>query len=116
MSGIRDPRLIVAHADRVWLLDAFGRGLEPGESILQLTDTYRQSGRHTVQLPTDASAEVLLLEAPRVMPGGVTEILSYVKTRDRTIRETTFRDGTVEHQVDRVVRAYRSWELAMEFD
>lgn len=103
-----EPRGIPSPTQREWLLEAFARGLGPGEHIVKLCDVYRSSGRHTLQLPLDATAEVLLSEPPLLEPGGITEMRTYVKVRDRTIRETTIQNGLVLSGGLKVVRPDRS--------
>lgn len=109
-----DPRLVVPAEERTWLLDAFARGLAPGEVILRLVDTYRENGRHTLQLPLDPAAEVLFHESPRVEPDGATDLVSYVRARDSRTIAATVRDGTVEAAEPRVVPACRSFEDALQ--
>ncbi|MHB8585921.1 MAG: hypothetical protein ACYDDF_08830 [Thermoplasmatota archaeon] len=99
--------LLATKQEREKLLDALARGLEPGESLVQVIDTYRMSGKITLQIPQDAGAEVVATEPPRLQPGGITELVAYVRVKDRSIREVTFLGDEVERDVELALRAAR---------
>lgn len=101
-------KLLATGKERTRLLDALARGLEPGECLVQLIDTYRMSGKVTFQVPSDPSAEVVATEPPRLQPGGITELISYVRVKDRAVREVTLKGDDVERDVDLVMRAVRN--------
>lgn len=93
-------KLVASEKDRVWLLDALGRGLAPGEVLVKAWDTYRASGRMTLHLPVDPGASVAAQERPLLQPGGITEMITYYRVRDPTFREITFAGPVVERDVD----------------
>jgi hypothetical protein len=99
--------LLATKTEREKLLDALARGLAPGESLVQVIDTYRASGKVTVQLPRDAHAEVVATEPPRLQPGGITELISYVRVKERDVREITFLGEEVERDIEIALRPAR---------
>lgn len=75
------PRLTITTASesREKHLDALARFLGPTESLIVTVDTYCDDGHMVLQIPLDPKAEVIARETPRLMPGGVTELMSYVR-------------------------------------
>ncbi|HVL48471.1 MAG TPA: hypothetical protein VM889_07940 [Candidatus Thermoplasmatota archaeon] len=60
------------------LLAAAEQNLSEGEAIVKITDTISLESS-TLTVPTDARAEVIAREPPKLLPGGVTALISYVK-------------------------------------
>ena len=84
--------------DRERHLDLLARYLGAGEKLVRTVDSYREDDA-TLQVPLDPLAEVVAVEPPTLMPGGVTEIASYVVCRGTTAFrrvKVAHADGTVE--------------------
>lgn len=84
--------------DRERHLNLLARYLGAGEKLVRTVDSYREDDV-TLHVSRDPAAEVVAVEPPTLMPGGVTEIASYVVCRG----STTFRrvkvatvDGSLE--------------------
>jgi hypothetical protein len=105
--SLAKQKLLATKREKERLLDALARGLAPGECLVRVVDTYRSSGKVTVQLPSDPTAEVVLAEPPMLVPGGITELIAYVRCRDRSVREVTFLDDAVERDVELQLAAVR---------
>lgn len=101
-------KLLATNKERTRLLDALARGLDPGECLVQVIDTYRASGKVTLMVPADPSAEVVATEPPRLQPGGITELIAYIRVRDRAFREVTIKGKEVDRDVDLVLRPVRT--------
>ncbi len=71
--------LIVENAQgRELLFQAAEESLGENEAMVKITDTISLE-HSTLTVPTSNGAEVLAREAPKVLPGGVTALVSYVK-------------------------------------
>jgi len=75
------PRLMITTANdtRDKHLDALARFLGPTDSLVVTVDVYADDGRMILQVPLDPEAEVVAREHPRLQPGGLTEIISYIR-------------------------------------
>ena len=60
------------------LLAAAEKTLAATEAIVRITDTISVDSS-TLTVPTDQNAEVIAREPPKLLPGGVTALISYVK-------------------------------------
>lgn len=60
------------------LLSTAEQHLAEGEAIVKITDTISLESS-TLTVPADARAEVIAREPPKLLPGGVTALISYVK-------------------------------------
>lgn len=95
---------LVRVEDRDAFLALASRRLSAGEAVVRAVDTYRESGAVTLQLPRDEDAIVVGREAPRLQPGGITEIVTYLLVRDTTVREVTLKGRGATRDVDVVLR------------
>lgn len=84
--------------DRERHLNVLARYLGAGEKLVRTVDSYHENDA-TVHVPLDPGAEVVAVEPPTLMPGGVTEIASYVvcrgTTQFRRVKVATA-DGSIE--------------------
>lgn len=69
--------------DRERHLDLLARYLGAGDKLVRTVDTYHEDDA-TLHVPLDPHAEVVAVEPPTLMPGGITEIASYVVCRGTT--------------------------------
>lgn len=60
------------------LLAALEKTLVADEAIVRITDTISVDSS-TLTVPADSNAEVIAREPPKLLPGGVTALISYVK-------------------------------------
>ena len=68
--------------------------LSENEAIVKLTDTISLE-HSTLTVPTSPVAEVIAREAPKLLPGGVTALISYVKLPADQLKATEYRmEGT----------------------
>ena len=84
--------------DRERHLDLLARYLGAGDKLVRTVDSYREDDA-TLHVPLDPGAEVVAVEPPTLMPGGVTEIASYVVCRGTTSFlkvKVAHEDGSVE--------------------
>jgi hypothetical protein len=71
--------LIVENSQgRERLFQAAEEHLSDNEAIVKITDTISLE-HSTLTVPMSHGAEVIAREAPKVLPGGVTALISYVK-------------------------------------
>lgn len=108
--------LIVENSQgRERLYQAAEQALAENEAIVKITDTISLE-HSTLTVPVSQSAEVVAREAPKLLPGGVTALISYVKLPADALQATEYRmEGTevvasreVTLQAERVGRADRS--------
>lgn len=95
------PRLtiITASDSREKHLDALSRFLGPEETLIVTVDTYCDDGHMVLQVPLDPRAEVVAREPPRLQPGGVTELLSYVRCPTTTATlEISVENSEISHR------------------
>ena len=87
--------LIVENSQgRERLFQAAEEGLAENEAIVKLTDTISLE-HSTLTVPASPVAEVVAREAPKLLPGGVTALISYVKVPADMLRATEYRmEGT----------------------
>lgn len=64
--------------------------LEEGEAIVRITDTISVESS-TLTVPLDPDAEVMAREPPKVLPGGVTALTSYVRIPASCLRAKEYR-------------------------
>jgi len=82
--------LIVENPEgRERLFRAAEESLAQNEAIVKITDTISLE-RSTLTVPHAAEAEVLAREAPKLVPGGVTALISYVKIRADALTATEY--------------------------
>lgn len=91
MLASTKPIVMVDPQTRASFLALAAARLAPGESVVRAVETYRESGAITVQAPVDPTAVIVGREVPRLQPGGITEIATYLLVKDPTVRELTFR-------------------------
>ena len=70
------------------LLAAIEKTLVADEAIVRITDTISVDSS-TLTVPTDANAEVIAREPPKLLPGGVTALISYVKIHGQSPYKAT---------------------------
>ena len=104
MLASTKPLVMVGPPTRASFLALAATRLAEGESIVRAVDTFRESGAVTVQSPVDPSAVVVAREVPRLQPGGITEIVTYLLVRDPTVREVTFRGEETIRDVEIALR------------
>lgn len=87
--------LIVENSQgRERLFQAAERGLAENEAIVKITDTISLE-HSTLTVPMSHRAEVIAREAPKLLPGGVTALISYVKLPVDGLKATEYRmEGT----------------------
>ena len=101
ISPTRDPvtdlktMLIVENSQgRERLFAAAEEGLGEDEAIVKITDTISLE-HSTLTVPLSHNAEVVAREAPKLLPGGVTALISYVKLPADALKATEYRmEGT----------------------
>lgn len=69
--------LITSHTARAHLYAAAERDLAPGDALVRIVDTVSLEAS-TLHVPHSPRAEVVAREPPRILPGGVTLLISYV--------------------------------------
>lgn len=100
VSATSRVMIVLGRDTRASFLALAALRLGHGECIVRAIDTFRESGAVTIQCPVDPRAIIVAREVPRVQPGGITEIVTYLLARDPTVREVTFRG----HEAIRDVR------------
>lgn len=60
------------------------------EALVKITDTISLESS-TLTVPLDDRAEVVAREAPKLLPGGVTALVSYVKVPTGSLKATEYR-------------------------
>lgn len=87
--------LIVENSQgRERLLRAAEEGLSENEAIVKITDTISLE-HSTLTVPLSHEAEVIAREAPKLLPGGVTALISYVKLPAENLKAMEYRmEGT----------------------
>ena len=87
--------LIVENSQgRERLFAAAEEGLGENEAIVKITDTISLE-HSTLTVPLSHNAEVVAREAPKLLPGGVTALISYVKLPADALTATEYRmEGT----------------------
>lgn len=87
--------LIVENSQgRERLYAAAEEGLGENEAIVKITDTISLESS-TLTVPMSPIAEVVAREAPKLLPGGVTALISYVKLPADALKATEYRmEGT----------------------
>lgn len=102
-GGLEGPRgeprmktmLIVENSQgRERLFRAAEESLGENEAIVKITDTISLESS-TLTVPLSHNAEVVAREAPKLLPGGVTALISYVKVPADALKATEYRmEGT----------------------
>lgn len=95
------PRLTITTASesREKHLDALSKFLGPTEALIVTVDSYGDDGHMVLHIPLDPKAEVVAREPPRLLPGGVTELISYVRCPATTgTLEVTIENSEVCHR------------------
>ncbi|MHB8605306.1 MAG: hypothetical protein ACYDCK_08610 [Thermoplasmatota archaeon] len=82
--------IVETNQGRERLLSAAEKTLGAGEAIVKLTDTISLESS-TLTVPLAPDAEVIAREPPKLLPGGVTALISYVKLPSDALRATEFR-------------------------
>lgn len=72
------------------LLRAAEDTLVEGEAIVKITDTISVESS-TLTVPIDPTAEVVAREPPKLLPGGVTALISYVKVKGAPFKGLEYR-------------------------
>ncbi|MFA5860989.1 MAG: hypothetical protein WDA16_04780 [Candidatus Thermoplasmatota archaeon] len=87
--------LIVENSQgRERLFRAAEEGLGENEAIVKITDTISLE-HSTLTVPMSHGAEVIAREAPKLLPGGITALISYVKLPADNLKATEYRmEGT----------------------
>jgi hypothetical protein len=87
--------LIVENSQgRERLFRAAEESLGENEAIVKITDTISLESS-TLTVPLSHNAEVIAREAPKLLPGGVTALISYVKVPADALKATEYRmEGT----------------------
>lgn len=87
--------LIVENSQgRERLFRAAEEGLGENEAIVKITDTISLE-HSTLTVPMSHGAEVIAREAPKLLPGGITALISYVKLPSDNLKATEYRmEGT----------------------
>lgn len=87
--------LIVENSQgRERLFQAAEEGLGENEAIVKITDTISLE-HSTLTVPMSHGAEVIAREAPKLLPGGITALISYVKLPGDNLKATEYRmEGT----------------------
>ena len=87
--------LIVENSQgRERLFRAAEDALQENEAIVKITDTISLESS-TLTVPLSHIAEVVAREAPKLLPGGVTALISYVKVPADALKATEYRmEGT----------------------
>jgi len=75
---------------RELLLNSAEKNLAEGEAIVKITDTISLESS-TLTVPSDPNAEVIAREPPKLLPGGVTALISYVKVHASGLKATEYR-------------------------
>ena len=93
-NGVKTLLLVNGARARESLYCAAERDLAPGMALVRIVDTI-SAEVSTLTLPTAPSAEVVAREDPRILPGGVTALVSYVLLPMRHLLATEVRlEGT----------------------
>ncbi|MHB8585993.1 MAG: hypothetical protein ACYDDF_09220 [Thermoplasmatota archaeon] len=61
-----------------------------GEAIVKITDTISVDST-VLTVPADPNAEIVAREPPKLLPGGVTALISYVRVRGAPFRGLEYR-------------------------
>lgn len=87
--------LIVENSEgRERLFKAAEEALAENEAIVKITDTISLE-HSTLTVPLSPDAEVMARESPKLLPGGVTALISYVKVPAECLQATEYRmEGT----------------------
>ncbi len=72
------------------LLGAAEENLPDDEAIVKITDTISVDSS-TLIVPADPNAEVLAREPPKLLPGGVTALVSYVRMSATILKGVEYR-------------------------
>lgn len=72
------------------LLSTAEKTLMEGEAIVRITDTISLESS-TLTVPLDPTAEVIAREPPKLLPGGITALISYVKLPSAGLKATEYR-------------------------
>ncbi|HWG89930.1 MAG TPA: hypothetical protein VNZ52_03685 [Candidatus Thermoplasmatota archaeon] len=72
------------------LLNRAEETLEEGEAIVKITDTISVEST-ILTVPTDPDGEVIAREPPKLLPGGVTALISYVKCKTLPVKAMEYR-------------------------
>lgn len=75
---------------RETLLASAEKSLPEGQAIVKITDTLSLESS-TLTVPLDANAEVIAREPPKLLPGGVTALISYVRIPSTNLKATEYR-------------------------
>ena len=75
---------------REMLLSTAEKSLNEGEAVVKITDTISLDSS-TLTVPLDPNAEVIAREPPKLLPGGVTALISYVKVGTGGLKAMEYR-------------------------
>lgn len=75
---------------REMLLSTAEKTLAEGEAIVKITDTISLESS-TLTVPVDPNAEVLAREPPKLLPGGVTALISYCRVPANALKAIEYR-------------------------
>lgn len=81
------------------LLRAAEDSLAEGEAVVKITDTISVESS-TLTVPVDPNAEIIAREMPKVLPGGVTALISYVRVKGVAANGSPSFKG-IEHRMER---------------
>ncbi len=72
------------------LLNTAEKTLLEGEAVVRITDTISLESS-TLTVPLDATAEVIAREPPKLLPGGITALISYVRLPAAGLKAVEYR-------------------------
>jgi len=78
LPGMKTMLIVESTKGRENLLSGVEKTLAANEAIVRITDTISIDSS-TLTVPTDPTAEVIAREPPKLLPGGVTALISYVR-------------------------------------
>jgi hypothetical protein len=82
--------IIESAKGRERLLRAAEDTLQDGEAIVKITDTISVDAT-VLTVPADPNAEILAREPPKLLPGAVTALISYVRVKGAPFRGVEYR-------------------------
>lgn len=75
---------------RELLLNTVEKTLAEGEALVRITDTISLEAS-TLTVPLAGGAEVIAREPPKLLPGGITALISYVRIPPEGLKATEYR-------------------------
>lgn len=94
MNLLKTMLIVENSQGRERLFRAAEDALGENEAIVKITDTISLESS-TLTVPLAHNAEVIAREAPKLLPGGVTALISYVKVPADALKATEYRmEGT----------------------